>query len=89
MYLPAWKHFQPANTDLTTPPMDKIYCLAFASDVSLWLRLEDRAVRFDGRTWRAFTLREGRRGLKVCDIYIAPQGSVWFAMDGGITHFTP
>jgi len=72
-----------------TQPINYILCLATGIDGSLWLGLEDRAARFDGRNWQAFTIKEGLAGPVVYDIYIDPQGSVWFATNGGVTRFAP
>ncbi len=72
-----------------TQPINYLLCLATGVDGSLWLGLEDRAVRFDGKTWQAFSLKEGLSGPVVYDIYIDPAGSVWFATNGGVTRFAP
>lgn len=83
-----WKRIH-AGSEGVTQPINFIYSVAAAPDGSLWLGLEDRAVRFDGQTWQGFTIKEGMSGLKVYDIYIDSDGSVWFATNGGVTRFAP
>jgi ligand-binding sensor domain-containing protein/tRNA A-37 threonylcarbamoyl transferase component Bud32 len=72
-----------------TQPIDYLRSLAVGPDGSLWLGLDDRVVRFDGQTWKGFTIKEGLSGLLVYDIYIDLAGSVWFATNGGVTRFAP
>ena len=84
----AWKRIH-AGSDGVSQPINYIHCIAAGPDDSLWLGLDDRVARFDGQTWKGFTIKEGMSGLKVYDIYIDPQGSVWFATNGGVTRFAP
>lgn len=83
-----WKHIH-AGSEGVTQPINFIHSVAAGADGSLWLGLDDRAVRFDGQTWQGFTIKDGMSGLKVYDIYIDPNGSVWFATNGGVTRFAP
>lgn len=83
-----WRRLHAGNAGVSQP-INYIDCIAAGSDGSLWLGLDDRAVRYDGQTWKGFTIKDGMSGLKVYDIYIDPQGSVWFATNGGVTRFAP
>lgn len=83
-----WKRIH-ARSEGVTQPIDYLLSVAAGPDGSLWLGLDDRAARFDGQTWRGFTLKDGMSGLKVYDIYIAPDGFIWFATNGGVTRFAP
>ncbi len=84
----AWKRIH-AGSEGVTQPINYIQCLETGPDGSLWLGLDDRVARFDGQTWKGFSIKDGISGLKVYDIYIDPQGSVWFATNGGVTRFAP
>ena len=70
-------------------PISNILCVTVAPNGDIWLGLKDRAVRFDGKIWQGFSIKEGLSGLAVYDIYFGPDGAAWFATDGGITRFAP
>jgi ligand-binding sensor domain-containing protein len=49
----------------------------------------DGAARFDGKTWTLFGTQDGLIHPNVTDIYVAKDGSVWFASNGGVTRYIP
>ncbi len=61
-----------------------------APDGSLWFGGHGGAARFDGVEWQ--TIGAGPDSLindTVNDIYIAADGTVYFATGGGVTRLTP
>ena len=40
--------------------------------------------RFDGRTWKNYTIRDGLPGNFITDILVDPDGTLWIATEGGV-----
>lgn len=61
-----------------------------AADGALWLGTEERGVvRYDGKTWKSYTIKDGLLANSVDGIYIEPGGLIWFATTGGVSRLKP
>jgi len=50
-----------------------------AQDGSIWLGVEDAAIRYDGTIWTKYTSRDGLLDGKVLSIVQAKDGTLWFS----------
>ena len=65
-----------------------VISLAQGADGTLWAGSWDGgAARFDGQTWQTFTTQDGLASNIIHAISFAPDGSVWIAGQGGLSHY--
>jgi ligand-binding sensor domain-containing protein/tRNA A-37 threonylcarbamoyl transferase component Bud32 len=69
---------------------DSLYAAAAAPDGGVWFGAYYHGViRYDGNVWQSFGVKDGLIHPNVNDIYVAQDGTVWFATSGGVTRYTP
>jgi ligand-binding sensor domain-containing protein len=66
---------------------ETITAMAAAPDGSLWFGTNRGVVRYDGRSWSAFTAQNGLNGSEVSALLVDRNGQVWAAMTGGLASF--
>jgi serine phosphatase RsbU (regulator of sigma subunit)/ligand-binding sensor domain-containing protein len=62
--------------------------VAEAPDGSVWFGTAAGVSRFDGRTWKHYTTKEGLPGFLVTHVHVDPNGDVWAASGDGYPTFT-
>jgi ligand-binding sensor domain-containing protein len=85
----TWERYSPSlpGVDL---PWTEINCVAAAPDGTVWVGAPYAgAARFDGEHWEVIEVGEGLIHSNVNDIYVDPDGVVWFATSGGVTRYAP
>jgi ligand-binding sensor domain-containing protein len=71
-------------------PSTSILSLSLGLDGSVWAGTTNGAARLDGVNWQSFEpALEGLMSGFVYDVYVAPNGDVYFATDGGISRYRP
>jgi ligand-binding sensor domain-containing protein len=81
----VWKRFA-ADVPGVKLPKQTIVSMTLAPDGSLWFgSYFGGAARYDGISWTLYEVRDGLVSGHVKDIYVDPQGTVWFATGVGVT----
>jgi streptogramin lyase len=84
-----WTRFLSTDPGVNLPS-DKFISAAVAPDGALWFGAEGQgAVRYDGKAWQRYGVKDGLIDPTVNGIYIEPGGAVWFATNGGVTRLQP
>ncbi len=84
-----WKRFGEGDPGVSLPG-DFIQSITVGPDGSLWFgSYYHGAARFDGNTWTVFRVQDGLLHPNINDIFVQPDGAVWFATEGGATRFIP
>ena len=85
-----WEHITIATDSGVQLLNDHIRCIRIAPDGAVWLAdYWEGVIRIDGANWTKYSLADGLGSNVVNDIYFAPDGSVWFATDSGVTRLKP
>jgi ligand-binding sensor domain-containing protein len=66
---------------------ETISAMAAAPDGSLWFGTNRGVVRYDGRSWSAFTDQNGLKGGEVKALLVDREGRIWAAMTSGLARF--
>jgi ligand-binding sensor domain-containing protein len=71
-------------------PSDYLISETVAPDGSIWFGTDGQgAVRYDGKNWQGYGMKDGLLSETVNGIYVEPGGAVWFATNGGVTRLEP
>jgi len=64
-----------------------LQCMAVGKDGAMWFGLNDGVMRYDGLTWKMYTVDDGLIGAPVYALCVAQNGDVYAGSDGGISCF--
>lgn len=81
----TWKRFLVTDSGIQIP-YENIRHIGIAPDGAVWLAdYWEGVVRIDETSWTKYSMADGLGSNIVNDIYFAPDGSIWFATDSGVT----
>ncbi|MHB9030661.1 MAG: ligand-binding sensor domain-containing protein, partial [Candidatus Latescibacterota bacterium] len=85
----GWFHHAPGDTvQLSEAPLSaQIIDMAEDPDGSVWFAGDRGLSRFDGASWRTWTMRDGLPGDRVTGVDSAPDGVIWCIAGGALASF--
>jgi ligand-binding sensor domain-containing protein/tRNA A-37 threonylcarbamoyl transferase component Bud32 len=84
-----WKRLHATDPGVGLPS-DYLISATVAPDGSIWFGTDGQgAVRYDGKNWQRYGMKDGLLSETVNGIYVEPGGAVWFTTNGGVTRLEP
>ena len=85
----AWDHISPDDPGVDLPSPD-VFSIAIGPDGTVWFGTDNGAALYNGSAWRKFDVSpESLVHWQVNDIYVAADGTAYFATRGGVTRLAP